>query len=212
VGNATVVTPVLPGRLLGTAYLVSHGGAAFPDLDLVLQGDGVQVILVGNTNIVHGITSSTFAAIPDVPVSSFTLDLPVGSKSVLAAHSDLCTAALAMPTTIVAQNGAQIKQRTRISVSGCGVRILRHKVVGRGVRVTLQAFTAGRIDIGGPGLQSITRRLSKAGKVTLTVPLTSRGVATLARKHKLKIRLRAGFLSKSSHSRSKALAVVTFRA
>jgi hypothetical protein len=212
VGNVTVVTPVLPGKLLGTAYIVSHGGAAFPDLDLVLDGDGVRVILVGNTNIVHGITSSTFAAIPDVPVSSFTLNLPVGPNSILAAHGDLCTAALKMPTTILAQNGAQTKQQTRISVSSCGVRVLRHKVVGRAVRVTLQAFAAGRVTVGGPHLHTVTRRLGKAGKVTLRVPLTARGEAALARKHKLKIRVRAGFTSKANHSRSKAFTLVTFRA
>jgi hypothetical protein len=212
VGSATVVTPVLPGKLLGTAYIVSHGGAAFPDLDLVLDGDGVRVILVGNTNIAHGVTSSTFAAIPDVPVSSFTLDLPVGPSSILAAHGDLCTASLQMPTTILAQNGSQFKQQTRISVSGCGVRILRHKVVGHAVRVTLQAFAGGRISIGGPDLRSIAHRLGKAGKVTLKVPLSKRGIRALNRRHKLKIHLRVGFLSNSSHSKSKALAVVTFRA
>ena len=70
VGSATVLTPVLPGQLTGTAYLVSHGGAAFPDLDLVLADGDVHVILVGNTNITKSVTTSTFAAIPDVPVSA----------------------------------------------------------------------------------------------------------------------------------------------
>ena len=76
VGSATVVTPVLPGQLSGSAYLVSHGGESFPDLDIVLEGDGVKVILTGNTKITKGVTSSTFAAIPDVPVTSFVLNLP----------------------------------------------------------------------------------------------------------------------------------------
>jgi hypothetical protein len=119
VGSATVVTPVLPGKLSGVAYLVSHGGAAFPDLDLVLEGSGVRVILVGNTHITKGITTSTFASIPDAPVSSFALDLPMGPNSVLNANANLCSRALLMPTTITAQNGAQIKQSTRISVAGC---------------------------------------------------------------------------------------------
>ncbi len=127
VGGATVTTPVLAGKLSGPAYLVSHGGLAFPDLDLILEGDGVRVILVGNTNIKKGVTSSTFAAIPDVPVSSFALNLPIGRHSALAANGNLCKRKLVMPTTITAQNGARVKRNTRISVAKCHVRKVKRK-------------------------------------------------------------------------------------
>ncbi len=90
VGGARAATPVLPGKLMGSTYFVSHGGAAFPDLDVVLSGSGVTVILVGHTNISGGITTSTFAALPDVPVSSFILWLPTGSFSALTANGNLC--------------------------------------------------------------------------------------------------------------------------
>ncbi len=119
VGTASVSTPVLPGKLSGVAYLVSHGGAAFPDLDLVLSDGGVHVILVGNTNILKNTTTSNFAAIPDAPVSSFSLDLPMGPNSALSANGNLCKHALLMPTVLTAQNGAQIKRNTRIAVSHC---------------------------------------------------------------------------------------------
>ncbi len=121
VGSVKVKTPVLPGTLTGPAIFVSHGGAAFPDLDLVLKGDGVTVILVGNTNIARGITTSNFASIPDVPVSSFEVKLPTGTYSALAAFGNLCKQKLTMPTTITAQNGKVIKQNTKIAVSGCHV-------------------------------------------------------------------------------------------
>jgi hypothetical protein len=127
VGSATVTTPALPGKLTGPAYLVSHGGADFPNLDLVLEDGGVRVILVGNTDIAKGITTSTFASIPDAPVSSFALDLPTGPNSVLAANANLCSGALFMPTTITAQDGAQIRQNTRISVSGCPHKASGHR-------------------------------------------------------------------------------------
>ena len=38
VGGVTAKTPLLPGTLTGPAVLVSHGGEAFPDLDLILDG------------------------------------------------------------------------------------------------------------------------------------------------------------------------------
>jgi hypothetical protein len=214
VGTATVITPVLPGKLTGSAYLVSHGGKAFPDLDIVLEGDGVKVILVGNTSIKHGITSSTFAAIPDVPVSSFALSLPVGAHSVLTANGSLCAKPLAMPTTIVAQSGAQLKQNTKISVAGCGVRIVRHKVIGHTAYITVQTFAAGRVSARGANVASIVRRFGKAeNTAVLKVPLARKGLRALrGRRHPLKVRVRVGFVPKQKGESVSAASVgVTFR-
>ncbi len=183
VGTATASTPVLPQPLSGPAYLVSHGGAAFPDLDLLLEGDGVRVILVGNTNIRNGITTSTFASIPDVPVSSFALNLPVGPHSALAANGNLCSKALTMPTTITAQSGTVVKQNTRIAVNGCGVSILRRKRVGRYLLLTIRTFAPGRVVVSGNGVQKLSRRLPKPTTTTLKLRLTTKAVRALRRRH-----------------------------
>ena len=45
------------------------------------KANGVRVILVGNTDIKKGITTTNFATTPDVPVSSITVNLPIGSHS-----------------------------------------------------------------------------------------------------------------------------------
>jgi hypothetical protein len=136
VGTAKAVTPVLNEPAAGPAYLVSHGGAAFPDLVVILQAQGVRLDLVGNTNIRKGITTSTFSSVPDAPISSFELRLPQGPRSALAtnlpakARGSLCGPQLVMPTTITGQNGAQVKQSTKITVSGCArkaVKTVRRK-------------------------------------------------------------------------------------
>jgi hypothetical protein len=119
VGQASVTTPLLPQPLTGPAYLVSNGGAGFPDLDIVLSGDGLRLLLHGKTNISAGITSATFPAVPDVPFSSFTLTLPPGPYSMLGANGALCGETLLMPTTLTAQNGARTTQQVRIAVAGC---------------------------------------------------------------------------------------------
>ena len=125
VGTGTATTPLLNVPLSGPAYLVSHGGAAFPDLEIVLQGEGITLILDGNTDIKKGITSTTFKAIPDAPVSSFELKLPTGKYSAVtsyvpqSAKYSLCGQKLNMPTLITGQNGAVIKQTTKISITGC---------------------------------------------------------------------------------------------
>jgi hypothetical protein len=121
VGIARAKTPILPVQLMGPAYFVSHGGEAFPNLTVVLQGYGVRIDLIGDTFINKaGITSSTFNQVPDVPVSSFELYLPQGPDSALAANGNLCKSTLKMPTSFVAQNGATIHQTTPVTVTGCG--------------------------------------------------------------------------------------------
>jgi hypothetical protein len=218
VGEAVVATPVLPDKLAGPAIFVSHGGAAFPDLDLVLQGDGVTVILVGTTNITNGITTSNFAAVPDVPVSSFELKLPVGPNSVLAAPASLCKQSLVMPTTITAQNGKVIKQNTPISVSGCParihshrLRILFHRVRGHKVIIVVVVPAAGRVSGGGKNLKTVHKHPRKAQRVTLQVSLSGAGVRALRAHHRLAVRVRVGFMPKAKGPSSAAFLRVVFR-
>ncbi len=121
VGEATVSTPVLEGPLSGPAYFVSHGGAKYPELIMVLVGeDGVTVQVHGETFISkQGITSATFDTVPDVPFSTFELTLPKREYPALSANGNLCKGTLLMPTEMVGQNGLKINQSTKIAVTGC---------------------------------------------------------------------------------------------
>jgi uncharacterized repeat protein (TIGR01451 family) len=131
VGQATAKTPVLPTPLNGPAYFVSHGGAKFPELIVVLQGDNVTVQLHGETFISKkGITTSTFNTVPDVPVSSFELNLPKGTFSALTTLGNPCKGTLTVPTEFVAQDGAKINQKTKITVTGCPKKV-NHSTTNR---------------------------------------------------------------------------------
>ena len=150
VGTATAITPILGVPLTGPAYLVSHGGAAFPDLVVVLQGDErggvIRIDLRGRTDIKHGVTYSNFDTVPDAPISSFDLSLPEGPRSVLAANLSMrakgsfCGQSLVMPTTITGQNGVRVRQSTKIAVTGC----VKHKVK-RKKRSNRSKKRAGRV-------------------------------------------------------------------
>ena len=126
IGYATIHTPVLKNPLSGPAYLVSHGNAAFPDVEFELQGEGIKLVLDGKTQIKDGITYSKFESTPDAPFTVFETVLPAGPHGVLTPnvaekkHFDLCGETLAMPTTIAGQNGAVIERTTRIAIEGCG--------------------------------------------------------------------------------------------
>ena len=121
VGEARVSTPLLAGPLTGTAYFVSHGGARYPELIIVLVGeDGVTVQVHGETFISKaGITSATFSTVPDVPFSNFELTLPEREYPALTANGNLCKGSLIMPTEMTGQNGLVVQQSTKIAVTGC---------------------------------------------------------------------------------------------
>jgi hypothetical protein len=125
VGEAKVSTPVLEGALTGPAYFVSYGGAKYPELVVVLTGeDGVTVQVHGETFISKaGITTATFATVPDVPFTSFEMTLPQREYPALTANGNLCQAQAAgkllMPTELVGQNGSKLEQSTKIAVTGC---------------------------------------------------------------------------------------------
>ncbi len=126
IGYATVHTPVLKSPLTGPGYVVSHGGAAFPDTEFVLQGEGITLVLDGKTDIKKGVTYSRFESTPDAPFTTFEAVLPEGPHSILGVNTEeapnysLCGHKITIPTVITAQDGAVIEQTTQVAVTGCG--------------------------------------------------------------------------------------------
>ncbi len=208
VGSGAASSPTLPGPLSGSAYFVSHAGEAFPDLDLVLEGDnGIRIILVGTTLIKQGITTTDFAA-PDVPLSSFQLSLPMGPHSALSAYGSLCVPKLLMPTTITAQNGRSVTRNTTIAPSGCGVQIVGRRVIVSTDYLTLRTFAAGRIVASGPGLRTASRSLGSASAAA-GLPVTLSGSAR-SRRRPFSVRIKVMFIPRKG-SRSVAYTTATFR-
>jgi hypothetical protein len=195
IGNATIHTPILSGALTGPVYLVSHGGAAFPDVEIVLQGEGVTLVLDGKTDIKKGITYSNFESTPDAPFTSFETELPTGPHSIFTANVpakanySLCGTNLSMPTRIVGQNGAVIEQSTKIPVAGCDkpqVKINKVKVKNNRVLVTVTTTQPGTLTIRARGLKTVAKSLS-AGLHQLHLAFTKTDKA--ARKHRIKTKV-----------------------
>ncbi len=129
IGKATVTTPVLKNPLVGPAILVSHGNAAFPDVEFVLQSEGIHILLDGKTDIKKGITYSRFESAPDAPFTKFVTELPAGPHSIFTDNTEIvptynvCGQKIIAPTEITAQDGRVITQETKFAVDGnCAVQ------------------------------------------------------------------------------------------
>jgi hypothetical protein len=222
IGSATAHTPILQVPLSGPAYLVSHGGAAFPDVEFVLQADerggSIEIVLDGGTQITKGITYSNFETVPDAPISSFETVLPTGPHSILTANLpaaekyNLCGQALKMPTTLTGQNGAVVKQSTPIAVTGCAptIRVTKHTVKGKIATFLVSVPSAGKLTAKGAGLTSAAKTVSAAKSITLRVKLNKNEQTFLARHphRKLKLHVKLQFTPKKGARLSSAVTVL----
>ena len=140
------------------------------------------------------------------------MNLPIGAHSAVTANGSLCINPLTMPTTMIGQNGFKVKQNTKLTVSGCPVRIAGQKTVGNTAYITVQTYAAGRISGSGSNLTTTYRHLNKAEKTaTLKVPLSRGGQR---RGKPLKVKLRVGFVPKKKSTalgNSAATTTVVFR-
>ncbi len=143
VGTAVTHTPVLPVPLEGPVYFVSHGVKAYPELTMVMQGDGVSIVLAGETHISKaGITTTTFHAVPDVPFSSFELKLPSGPHSALGANGSLCHRTFVTKKRVrLIRHGHFVKRHGRYVYR---VKRIRHVVHRRLVMPTILIAQNGR--------------------------------------------------------------------
>jgi len=121
-GTAVARTPLLRDPLRGNVYFVKNGHP-LPDLFIALRGD-VTFDLIGRISIPHSRNlATTFDAIPDVPVSSFTLKLNGGARGSVGAATNLCSRRgrnAKAQLDYIGQNGrvSQVDQKVRIR--GCG--------------------------------------------------------------------------------------------
>jgi hypothetical protein len=131
-GTAEAISPILDQPLKGNVYLRSSNHN-LPDLVADLEGQ-IEVELAGKIESVKGGSlRTTIDAIPDAPVSRFTLSLSGGKRGLLQNSKSLCGKPKYADTTMVGQNGARIKTRTALSTR-CTAKQARHKPRGESRR------------------------------------------------------------------------------
>ncbi len=196
VGSVTAATPLLDQPLGGTVYLESHVAGQLPTLEAVLEGSGISVDLSGTIALGKGITS-TFATVPDVPITSFTLTLPATPNPALAANTDLCSVPLPFDATILGQNGKQVGVKSTVGIPGCGVAIRTVKMARRSAVIGIRVPAKGTVKLSGKGLRGAKRQtLKAAGNYKVRVRLTKAGTKALKKALKAKKKSKRKFTSK----------------
>jgi hypothetical protein len=102
-GHAKAITPLFDKPLEGPVYLRSSNNQ-LPDLAVALNGQ-VNVVLDGKNDSIHGGLRNTFEAVPDAPVTKFTLTLKGAKKGLLQNSTDICKGTHKANVRFIAQNG-----------------------------------------------------------------------------------------------------------
>jgi hypothetical protein len=117
VGQAQATTPLLPVPLSGPVRIIENPGN-LPKLVVYLNGL-INVRLVGDIGLVPAGTTTTFAAIPDVPLSRFQLDFSGGTGGLVGTNANLCTSTLRIGGELTGHNGKTATVSTTPTVVGC---------------------------------------------------------------------------------------------
>ena len=119
-GRARAVTPLLDEPLEGSVYLRSSR-TAVPDLVADLRGRGIEIEVPARIDSVRGGIRANFEALPDAPVTSFTMTLFGGKRGLLANAEDPCRQARRANGRFIAQSNATAVLHPRLRAR-CGKR------------------------------------------------------------------------------------------
>lgn len=119
-GVAKAFTPLLDNPLQGAIWFRSNGGEReLPDVVADLRGEGFKVDLVGFIDQKRGGIRTTFATVPDVPVTKFTFNLFGGKRGLLVNSENLCRKPRKANYVFLAQNGKRLVTSPAVKTS-CG--------------------------------------------------------------------------------------------
>jgi hypothetical protein len=114
-GAATATTPLLDEALSGPVYLRSSSNP-LPDLVIKLGGE-IAVNLVGRIDSKNGGIRTTFATVPDTPVTKFALHMRGGKKGLFVNSRNLCKSVNRADVRFSGQNGKAHHLRPRMQSS-----------------------------------------------------------------------------------------------
>lgn len=116
-GHARAISPLLDEPLEGPVFLRSSRNP-LPDLVIALRGS-IDIDAVGRIDSIDGGIRTTFAAIPDAPVSKVVLSMQGGHKGLLVNSTELCTGVHRATAKLTGHNGKRRNPHPLLKVN-CG--------------------------------------------------------------------------------------------
>jgi hypothetical protein len=173
VGSARVITPVLPFQLAGPVYVVQEVGSILPKLYVVLEGEGLRVVLRARNSFQGIKTVNTFETLPDVPQAYFELKIDGGPGGILNNFYEACTVSKIhrkIDYTFTGHNGSQVKKTTYLQQDGCA------GAASLGARVS-----AKKIEVNRKGVGKLKMRCRASKRCGGSIKLTGKGVKAAKR-------------------------------
>ncbi|HEV7495826.1 hypothetical protein [Baekduia sp.] len=202
VGSMTARTPVLDDPLTGPVYFIKNVRTdpksgrqirTLPTLATVLQGDGVTLVLRATTAVVQKHLVTTFANLPDAPVSDVTVNINGGPKSILVVSgADLCKATQIADQAVDGQNG-KVRDAEVTITTPCRLGVAASSHTSSSLKVTVGGLSAGMVSLSGKGLVKTSRAIKTATTATLSAPLTVTVRRALARGREVKLAVAVTF-------------------
>jgi hypothetical protein len=136
IGRVQARTPVLDGPLRGPVYFVKGVRVdpatgrqirTLPTLLASLRGE-VAIDLRAATAVQRGRLVTTFPAVPDAPITSFTMSVAGGRNGILVANKKLCGRKQVARSVLGGHNGKRSARSVRI---GLPCKVAKHKRGGK---------------------------------------------------------------------------------
>jgi hypothetical protein len=185
VGTATAVTPILDEPLTGPVYFVKNvrkdpkSGRdikTLPKLVIPLVGqNGLRLTLTGSSDVEDDQLVTTFANVPDAPVSSFTLKIDGGKHGILAVSGDkvdLCKATQKAQREVDGHNNASADREFVIKTPNCPTKIISKTIGKTTVKLKIGGLGAGKVTVTGRGIKKTSRTITSSTVATVTAKRT----------------------------------------
>ena len=159
---------------------------------------GLKIDLRADSEVRSDRLVTTFANIPDAPVSDFDLTITGGEHGILAVSgANLCASAQYADAAFLGQNGKAVASRIAM-VPNCPLAIVGSSHSATALRVKLGGVGAGKVTISGKGLTKVSRTIRSATNATIAATMSKSVRSRLAHGRNVKIKVAVSFTPKGA--------------